>query len=604
VGDASAAAARAAGFTRVESAGGDVEDLARLVGARLDPKGGPLFHGAGSAVAGDLAGLLAGAGFDLRRSVIYEAIPSERLTAGTVDALAERAFDFVLLFSPRTAATFGSLVRAAGETAVDGCRHAAALCLSPAVAQAAEELKWRSVRVAQRPDMPAMLALVAQCLEEMEKPAPSESAAPVEANMSDGKEGTSAAPAPEAPVQVPGPPPSRRGGWATVAVAAMTAAVVAGAVGALWPKPAPLGETARPSAAGPDPAVIARLDDADTRIAAAKLAADAAAGRVDELSGAVTAIKEQLASLGTAESTSAGPASSDIAALRDRLAGLEQQLIEIASLGTRVTSLGQELAALRTQQSTVAQGASIDGAALERLTDENERLQSEIATLKSQVEPLGDLTARINALDLAVKANAVGSANSALALAIGQFNSALAAGRPYSAELAALRNVTAGDSDMAAELEGIAGPLEEFATIGIPTVPELRDRFAQVASTIARLGTKSTLTEITGAEPSGSWLDRTLDRLSAVIVVRPVGEVPGDSPNAHVARAEALLQAGDIDGAINEVGGLSGEAAEVAAVWLTAAKARQSADQMIAGLQLAAIARFRPAEPAPSSTGG
>ncbi|MGH6929838.1 MAG: uroporphyrinogen-III synthase, partial [Dongiaceae bacterium] len=38
VGDASAAAARDAGFSRVESAGGDVAALARLVIDRLDPK--------------------------------------------------------------------------------------------------------------------------------------------------------------------------------------------------------------------------------------------------------------------------------------------------------------------------------------------------------------------------------------------------------------------------------------------------------------------------------------------------------------------------------------------------------------------------------------
>ena len=43
VGDASAAAARAVGFETVESAGGDIADLARLVIGRLDPKDGALF---------------------------------------------------------------------------------------------------------------------------------------------------------------------------------------------------------------------------------------------------------------------------------------------------------------------------------------------------------------------------------------------------------------------------------------------------------------------------------------------------------------------------------------------------------------------------------
>ncbi|HYV87158.1 MAG TPA: uroporphyrinogen-III synthase, partial [Candidatus Polarisedimenticolia bacterium] len=54
VGDATAAMARSAGFTAVESAAGDVGDLVRLTKQRLKPEGGPLFHAAGSAVAGDL----------------------------------------------------------------------------------------------------------------------------------------------------------------------------------------------------------------------------------------------------------------------------------------------------------------------------------------------------------------------------------------------------------------------------------------------------------------------------------------------------------------------------------------------------------------------
>ena len=73
VGDATAARARAEGFDRVESAGGDVRDLARLATARLRPENGPLLHVAGNVVAGDLAGLLCARGFAVERRVLYEA---------------------------------------------------------------------------------------------------------------------------------------------------------------------------------------------------------------------------------------------------------------------------------------------------------------------------------------------------------------------------------------------------------------------------------------------------------------------------------------------------------------------------------------------------
>ncbi len=160
VGDATARTARAAGFTDVESAAGNVESLAELAAAKLDPQKGPLFHGAGSAVAGDLAGILSGRGFELRRSMIYEARPADSLSPATVEALESGGFDLMLFFSPRTAATFAALTQAAGDKAVEGCRRAAALCLSPAVANVLGALPFRSMESADHPDLPSMLQLV------------------------------------------------------------------------------------------------------------------------------------------------------------------------------------------------------------------------------------------------------------------------------------------------------------------------------------------------------------------------------------------------------------------------------------------------------------
>lgn len=100
VGDASAAAAREAGFTRVESAAGDVTKLAALVTARCDPAAGALFHAAASVLAGDLSGLLEAAGFTVRRAVLYEACTATALTPACREALAAGTLDAILLFSP------------------------------------------------------------------------------------------------------------------------------------------------------------------------------------------------------------------------------------------------------------------------------------------------------------------------------------------------------------------------------------------------------------------------------------------------------------------------------------------------------------------------
>jgi uroporphyrinogen-III synthase len=155
VGDATAAAARAEGFARVESAGGDVEDLARLVTARLSPTAGALIHAAAGTVAGDLAGRLAAAGFARRRAVLYEAVPAVALDATARELLHRGGVDFALFFSPRTAATF---VRLTAAGLANACRAVTAIALSPAVAGALSGITWRGIGIARRPNEAALLA--------------------------------------------------------------------------------------------------------------------------------------------------------------------------------------------------------------------------------------------------------------------------------------------------------------------------------------------------------------------------------------------------------------------------------------------------------------
>lgn len=157
VGDATARAARAAGFTQVESAGGDVAALADLVIARLDPAGGRLVHVAGSAVAGDLAGRLRAAGFAVERAVLYAAEPATALSAACRDKLLGHGLDGVLFFSPRSARAFARLARMAG--CEGACRQLTGFFLSEAVAAAAD-LPWRARRIAAEPTQAALLAVI------------------------------------------------------------------------------------------------------------------------------------------------------------------------------------------------------------------------------------------------------------------------------------------------------------------------------------------------------------------------------------------------------------------------------------------------------------
>jgi len=160
VGDATARAARDAGIADVRVAGGDVEALVRLVTDSLDPAATRgLLHPAGSVTAGDLVGQLGDAGFaDVRRAVVYEAVARTALSPDAISALQGGMVSAVLIFSPRTAATFVRLiVEAALVRAVETVD---ALCLSAAVADRLEGLSFRRVLVADRPVQEALLGLL------------------------------------------------------------------------------------------------------------------------------------------------------------------------------------------------------------------------------------------------------------------------------------------------------------------------------------------------------------------------------------------------------------------------------------------------------------
>ncbi|HKS90007.1 MAG TPA: uroporphyrinogen-III synthase, partial [Stellaceae bacterium] len=156
VGEATAARAHAEGFAHVESAGGAVGDLARLVVERLDPRAGRLLHCTGNAVAGNLAGELGAAGFSVERAVLYEARPAAALSRTTAAALAAGCIDVALFFSPRTAAIFVRLAAAAGLAAA--MRRVAAISISAAADAALTPLIFGERHIARRPDQAGILA--------------------------------------------------------------------------------------------------------------------------------------------------------------------------------------------------------------------------------------------------------------------------------------------------------------------------------------------------------------------------------------------------------------------------------------------------------------
>lgn len=153
VGEATASAARDAGFRGVTAADGDAAALVAAVRGRCDPADGPLLFLRGEQVAGDLAGALRDAGFVVREAIVYAAEPTAAAPPAIAAALSAGQVAAALFFSPRSSAVFAGLA----EPFRHGLAATRAVAISPRAAAPLTGLGFATVEIAEAPRLSAML---------------------------------------------------------------------------------------------------------------------------------------------------------------------------------------------------------------------------------------------------------------------------------------------------------------------------------------------------------------------------------------------------------------------------------------------------------------
>jgi uroporphyrinogen-III synthase len=156
VGQASATAAREAGFSDVTSADGDGGDLARLAAARFAGVGKPLLYLSGEERARDLGGELAGSGLRGTTVVVYRTVKVAAFPADVAAALAAGALDGVVHFSRRSVESYLDCARDLAGPALLPVHY----CLSARAAEPLQAAGASRICVAARPDEAGMLAWV------------------------------------------------------------------------------------------------------------------------------------------------------------------------------------------------------------------------------------------------------------------------------------------------------------------------------------------------------------------------------------------------------------------------------------------------------------
>ena len=405
------------------------------------------------------------------------------------------------------------------------------------------------------------------------------------------------APAPETPLPEPPPPgrPRRRDWLGTTALMAM-AALIGGAAASFAPLLTGLSATGqedtqrrfselesrvRQLAAGASPAAESRralrdiankIEGLEVRVRALEATAavapaladpaqpDAAlAGRVEAVEGALAALKAELDEVtqkiaAASEAPPAAPAAApapvnaDAAQLAELAAQITQFSLAVQDLSGTVEELRQRVQAME----STPPAATAD----------------QVAALKG----------RVAALEEAAPDDSARQA--ALAAIVGRMASAAAEGRPFKAELDALKKVAPEGFD--------AAPFEARAATGVPTAAALSARLAALDGAI-RAGAS--------ADRGGDWLDDLARDMAGLVTVRRLDEPQGDAPEDRLDRARSRAGAGDLASAADELDGLQGQARAAAAEWIDMARARVALDAAIADLNasiLGDLTRERP----------
>lgn len=538
VGPATAAAAREIGCVTVESAGGDVGALAALAATRLDPEKGPVLHVAGQVVAGDLAGLLAARGLDVRRAALYAAEPSVRLSAATRDALVGGRLDGVLLFSPRSASTFAAVTAAPELRAA--LSRLTLFALSPAVAAAAD-LGWRRVAVAATPDEDALLALV-------DAPAGAE---PMEGTkrMSEAKPARGM----EGPAAPDSAAPTSASLWPLLLVGLVAIAALALDLRVLLTAP------------GRDAAQAARES--------------VARDRVDRLEREIVALQP-------------ARGAPEAAAERDRR--VETQLSALAAaldgLGGRVDALDRDLRAETARAAAAAAAATAAVAALQSAAPPGSEPKpaAEDGAAAAALAPLVEDMRRLRAEIEALRAPAIAAAPpppppppqavpaDTPAAAIAALRAALAGGATPAQALVPLRDRIAAHPSLTSPLARLEGALAAAPA----DLAALRAAFPAQAAAALRAARQD--------QPPAAWWAPIAATLQSLVAIRRVGERAGEDDEALLARAEQRLVAGDTAAALALLARLSPAAAAPLAPWIGRAQALEARDAALAELLRAA----------------
>lgn len=248
------------------------------------------------------------------------------------------------------------------------------------------------------------------------------------------------------------------------------------------------------------------------------------------------------------------------------VAGVAGQTLESGDIHGGVQQLFGMLAMLQKLNST-EEGRQAVAQMMARLQGLMGMANGDQAALGQAVDKARQKDPTLNKLTDGMSSRELGAA--ALLLTLNELRGNMNSERAFEQDLAIVQKFAGNDPAMQKALQNLA----PYAKSGVLSKETLQKEFRGIAADIV-------MAKLRGED--ATVRDRVLERLGKYAKVRKVDDIEGNSTDAVVARAEKMLDQGDVRGAIKELQTLEGASAETAQPWMNQAAGNVMADDATA----------------------
>lgn len=293
----------------------------------------------------------------------------------------------------------------------------------------------------------------------------------------------------------------------------------------------------------------------------------------DDLSARFAQLQEQAAAI----QTRIGQAALQAEAMATTVLG-----VDMGDIGTRLSALEDHIGTVAGNMTGTDLGGWIDRI---KMMQQSAQGQAQLSGVVGKLNALiADMSGRVHDIDAALAAaqqqdgtlaqtfegvSPTDLRAAAMLLGLAQFRSSLNRNEPFAEDLLLLKGlVDADDTELLAAIDRLA----PRAAAGVLTPAGLSDQFKGLAGDIV-------VSSLKGEDVSVR--ERATARLNEIMQVQKDGQlVTGTDTQAKVARAQKMLDDGDIQGAIGELQGLQGPAATTAQPFMDEATATLAAEKL------------------------